>query len=59
MGYMDENLWNTHQTDDETQKFLVHFFNEVSNEPDFQNIYHALTDGERKKLQDMNGNNAH
>ena len=55
MGFMDEmNQWNLHQTDDETQQYLVHFFNEVANEPYFQEIYHALTDTEREKLMHMN-----
>jgi len=54
MNYMDESKWNTHQCDDETQKYLIHFFNEVSNEPGFQEIYQALTDAEREKLHTMN-----
>lgn len=29
MGYMDENRWNTHQTDDEAQRYLIGFFNDV------------------------------
>ena len=31
MGYMDESRWITRQTDDETQKYLIDFFNNVSN----------------------------
>ncbi|CAF9911832.1 MAG: hypothetical protein ALECFALPRED_007664 [Alectoria fallacina] len=50
MGYMDESKWNTHETDDATQKYLVDFFNTVSNEPGFQELYHCLTDAEREKL---------
>lgn len=54
MGYMDEARWNTHETDDATQKYLVNFFNSVSNEPGFQELYHSLTDTEREKLHKMN-----
>ena len=55
MGFMDEmNQWNVHQSDDETQQYLIHFFNEVSNEPYFQEMYHALNESEREKLMHMN-----
>lgn len=54
MGYMDEARWNTHETDDATQKYLVDFFNSISKEPGFQELYHSLTDAEREKLQKMN-----
>lgn len=54
MGYMDEAKWNTHDTDDATQKYLVDFFNSVSNERGFQDLYHSLTDAEREKLHKMN-----
>lgn len=59
MGYMDESRWNTRQTDDETQKYLIDFFNNVSNEPGFQQLYHSLTDEEREKLHKMNESNGH
>ena len=60
MGFMDEmNQWNLHQTDDETQQYLVHFFNDVANEPYFQEMYHALTDAEREKLMRMNDGRRH
>lgn len=54
MGYMDEAKWNTHETDDATQKYLVDFFNSISNEPGFQELYDSLTDAERTKLHKMN-----
>ena len=54
MGYMDESRWNMRQTDDETQKYLVNFFNDVSSEPDFQELYHSLNIEEREKLYKMN-----
>lgn len=54
---MDESRWNTRQTDDETQKYLVEFFNNVSNEPGFQDLYQALNEEEREKLHKMNDNN--
>lgn len=54
MGYMDEAKWSTHETDDETHKYLVNFFNSVSSETEFQELYHSLTDAERGKLQRMN-----
>lgn len=54
MGFMDEAKWNTHETDDTTQKYLVNFFNSVSNEPGFQALYHSLTEAEREKLHKMN-----
>ena len=54
MGYMDESRWNTRQTDDETQKYLVSFFNEISKEPGFEDLYQSLNIDEREKLQKMN-----
>lgn len=54
MGMMDEAKWNTHETDDATQKYLVDFFNRISNEPGFQELYQSLTDAEREKLHRMN-----
>ena len=59
MGYMDESRWNTRQTDDETQKYLVEFFNKVSNEPGFQEVYNSLNDEEREKLHQMNETNGY
>ena len=56
MGYMDENCWNTHQTDDETQKILVDFFHSVANDPYFQSIYLALNDDEKRKLHTITTN---
>ena len=59
MGYMDETLWSTRRSgyDDETQKFLISFFNEVANEPGFQDMYLALNDAEKTKLHEMNAAN--
>lgn len=54
MGYMDEAKWTTHESDDATQKYLVDFFNSVSNDLGFQDLYHSLTDAEREKLRKMN-----
>ena len=54
MGYMDESRWNTRQTDDETQKYLVSFFNNISSEPGFQELYQSLNNEERDKLNKMN-----
>ena len=54
MGYMDEAKWSTHESDDATQQYLVDFFNSVSNDPSFQDLYHSLTDAEREKLRKMN-----
>lgn len=54
MSYMDESKWYAHETDDATQQYLVDFFNNVSNEPGFQDLYHSLTDDERGKLHKMN-----
>ena len=60
MGFMEEmDKWNLHQSDDETQQYLVQFFNEVANEPYFQELYQALTDGEKEKLQHMNDGRRH
>ena len=53
---MDENSWNTHQTDDETQKILVDFFHSVANDPYFQSIYLALNDDEKRKLHTITTN---
>lgn len=54
MSYMDGAIWKSHETDDATQEYLVNFFNSVSNEPGFQELYHSLTDAEREKLHKMN-----
>ena len=56
---MDESRWNTRQTDDETQKYLVDFFNSISSEQGFQELYHSLNDEERDKLHKMNETNGH
>ena len=53
MSYADESRWNRRQADDETQKYLVQFFHSVEAEPEFQLLYHSLTDAEREKLQKM------
>lgn len=53
MGYMDESQWQQRQWDDETQRYLVNFFKQVSTEPEFQNLYHLLNDDEREKLHEM------
>lgn len=58
MGMMDESRWNTHQTDDATQKYLVNFFNDISGEPGFEDVFNCLTDAEREKLQKMNDRQA-
>ena len=54
MGYMDESRWSTRQSDDETQRYLIDFFNNVSNEPGFQDLYQNLNNEEREKLHKMN-----
>lgn len=53
MGYMDESQWQQRPWDDETQQYLVHFFKQVSTEPEFQSLYHSLNDDEREKLHEM------
>lgn len=53
MSYADESRWNGHQSDDETQKYLVQFFHSVEAEVEFQGLYHSLTDAEREKLHKM------
>lgn len=45
--------FNGRQWDDETQKYLVDFFHAIESEPDFQTLYHSLTDMEREKLRRM------
>ena len=54
MGYMDETLWSPRPTDDETQKFLVDFFNEISHDTGFQSMYPMLSESEKLKLHEMN-----
>ena len=56
MGLMDESQWTTRLTDDETQRYLVEFFNQISTEPGFQDMYNSLNDTEKEKLQKMNEN---
>ena len=53
MGLMDESRFNYHGGDDETNKYLVHFFHSIENDPLFQSLYHSLNDAEREKLQNM------
>ena len=56
MGFMDgASSWNLHQSDDETQQYLVQFFNEIGGQPYFQELYQALNESERERLQQMNG----
>jgi len=55
MGLMDEaDRWNIHQADDETQRYLIHFFNEISSEPSFHELFQALTAEEQRKLHETN-----
>ncbi|KAL9014129.1 MAG: hypothetical protein Q9173_001220 [Seirophora scorigena] len=58
MAYADEAKWNVHQLDDDTQSYLIDFFKQASTEPDFQNLYHGLTDEEREKLHSMDNKQA-
>ncbi|KAI4193954.1 MAG: hypothetical protein LQ348_002748 [Seirophora lacunosa] len=58
MAYADEAKWNGHQMDDDTQSYLIDFFKHASTEPDFQNLYHGLTDEEREKLHSMDNKQA-
>lgn len=53
MAYADEAKWNVHQVDDDTQSYLVDFFKQASTEPDFETLYHSLTDEEREKLHSI------
>lgn len=58
MTYADEAKWHVHQLDDDTQSYLIDFFKQASTEPNFQNLYHGLTDEEREKLQSMDNKQA-
>ncbi|KAL8854402.1 MAG: hypothetical protein Q9221_000889 [Calogaya cf. arnoldii] len=51
MGYADESRY--HNVDDQTQAYLVDFFKQASKEPDFGDVYQALTEEEREKLHQM------
>ena len=42
-----------HQTDDETQKILVRFFNSAAFDTHFQDGFNKLTDAEKQKLAEM------
>lgn len=53
MGLMEQERFLYRSTDDETNKYLVHFFHSVENDPLFQSIYPLLNDAERDKLQNM------
>lgn len=53
MGLMDDSRFNYRGADDETNKYLVHFFHSIENDPLFQSLYHSLNDAERDKLQNM------
>ena len=54
MGLADQADWGVHEVDEDTQKFLVGFFNSVGADPDFAPLFHQLTDDERTKLHSMN-----
>jgi importin-9 len=41
------------QRDDETQAYLVQFFQEASQRPGFQRMFDALTPEEQEKLRTM------
>lgn len=43
-----------HQTDDETQRILVRFFNTAAFDSYFQSIFSSLNDAEKQKLAEMN-----
>ncbi|KAL8961471.1 MAG: hypothetical protein Q9193_001979 [Seirophora villosa] len=58
MAYADEAKWHVHEVDDDTQSYLIDFFKQASTEPDFQNLYHGLTDEEREKLHSMDNKQA-
>ena len=53
MGLMNEARFNHRAADDETNKYLVHFFHSIEHDPLFQGLYHSLNDAERDKLQNM------
>ena len=53
MGLMDESRWNYRTADDETNKYLVGFFQSIQNDLLFQSLYPSLNDAERDKLAHM------
>ena len=53
MGVIDESRWNYRSSDDETQKYIIGFFHSIGGDPRFQELYHALNDNEREKLQHL------
>ena len=53
MGLMDEARWNHRSADDETNQYLVGFFQSIRNDLLFQSLYSSFNDAERDKLMHM------
>jgi hypothetical protein len=51
MAFAEETPYATRQRDDETQAYLMNFFREASQKPDFSELFNALTPEEQAKLR--------
>ena len=53
MGLMDESRWNYRAADDETNKYLVGFFQSIQNDLLFQSLLPSFNEAEQDKLAHM------
>lgn len=53
MAYAEEDTSASRGGDDETQAYLVQFFQQQAQKPEFGEVYNSLTAEEHEKLQNM------
>lgn len=51
MEFAEETPYSNRQPDDETQTYLVQWFHEAANRPNFAQYFNALTTEEQTKLR--------
>jgi hypothetical protein len=51
MAFGEDSPYANRQRDDETQAYLMSFFNEASQKPGFSDMFNALTPEEQGKLR--------
>lgn len=51
MAFGEDRPYATRERDDETQTYLIQFFQNAATKPEFGDAFNALTQDEREKLQ--------
>jgi hypothetical protein len=51
MAFAEETPYASRQRDDETQAYLMDFFRQASQKPEFSELFSALTEEEQAKLR--------